>query len=276
VLLWFYALAIILLGGAIVNALRFEPHDASVHPSAKAFGDAAEIYDRVRPGYPPEAIDWLTRVLDLGPGRIVLDLAAGTGKLTVPLLATGAPVVAVEPSEGMLAVLRRVAPEAESLPGTAERIPLGDASVDAVVVGQAFHWFNHDVALPEIHRVLRPGGRLALVWNRRDLDHPAHAALEKAIAPWGSATPRHRDRPWVPALERTTLFEPLAEEEVPNDQELPPGGLVERAASISYIAALPEATRREALAELEGFEATAPQPIVLPHVCELFAFSRTG
>jgi SAM-dependent methyltransferase len=247
-----------------------------VHPSAKAFGDAAELYDRVRPGYPPAAIDWLTRVLDLGPGRTVLDLGAGTGKLTAPLLATGARVVAVEPSEGMLAVLRREAPEAEALAGTAERIPLDDASVDAVVVGQAFHWFDHDVALAEIHRVLRPSGKLALVWNRRDLEHPAHAALEEAIAPWGSATPRHRDRPWVPALERTTLFERVTDEELPNDQELPPGGLLGRAASISYIAALPEATRRDALAELERFEASAPKPIVLPHVCELFAFRRTG
>ena len=122
--------------------------------------------------------------------------------------------------------------------------------------------------------MLRPGGGLALVWNRRVLTHPAHAALERAISPWGSDTPRHRDRPWVDAVERTPLFEPLAEAELPNDQELPPGGLVERAASISYIAALPEQTRRDALAELERFEASAPKPIVLPHVCELFAFRR--
>jgi SAM-dependent methyltransferase len=274
VLLWFYALAIILLGGAIVNAMRIEPHDASVHPSAKAFGDAAELYDRVRPGYPPAAMDWLASVLDLGPGRTVLDLAAGTGKLTVPLLSTGARVVAVEPSEGMLAVLRRAAPEVEALPGTAEKIPLEDGSVDAVVVAQAFHWFDHDVALPEIHRVLRPGGVLVLVWNRRELDDPAHGALEQAIGPWGGDTPRHRDRPWVPALERSPLFEPLADRELPNDQELKAGGLVERAASISFMAALPEETRREALAELARFEASAPKPIVLPHVCELFAFRR--
>jgi SAM-dependent methyltransferase len=248
----------------------------SVHRSARAFGGAAEIYDRVRPGYPPAAIDWVVRALGLGPGRSVLDLAAGTGKLTVPLIATGARVVAVEPSDGMLAVLRRVVPEAEALAGTAERIPLADASVDSVFVAQAFHWFDHDVALPEIHRVLRPGGGLGLVWNRRVLEHPAHAALERAIKPWGSDTPRHRDRPWVDAIERTPLFEPLAEEELPNDQELPPGGLVERASSISYIAALPAETRRDALAELERFEASAPKPIVLPHVCELFAFRRTG
>jgi SAM-dependent methyltransferase len=248
----------------------------SVHPSARAFDDAAELYDRVRPGYPPEAIAWFTRVLGLEQRRTVVDLAAGTGKLTGALLSTGARVVAVEPSEGMLAVLRKAAPQAEAVAGTAERIPLADASADAVLVAQAFHWFEHDVALPEIHRVLRPGAGLGLVFNRRVLEHPAHAALERAISPWGSDTPRHRDRPWADAIERTPLFEAVAAEELPNDQELPPGGLVQRAASISYMAALPEQTRRDALAELAEFEASAAKPIVLPHVCELYAFRRVG
>jgi SAM-dependent methyltransferase len=246
----------------------------SVHPSARAFDTAAEKYDRVRPGYPREAIEWFAHVLDFGPGRTVADLAAGTGKLTVPLLETGARVVAIEPSDGMRSVLRRVAPGAETVAGTAERIPLADSSADAVLVAQAFHWFDHDTAIPEIHRVLRPGGGLGLVFNRRVLTHPAHAAVERAISPWGTDTPRHRDRLWVHAIERTPLFEAIANEELGNDQELPPGGLVERAASISYIAALPEETRREALADLAEFEAAAPKPIELPHVCELFAFRR--
>jgi SAM-dependent methyltransferase len=246
----------------------------SVHRDAEAFGPAAELYDRVRPGYPPAAIDWLTRVLGLGPGRTAVDLAAGTGKLTVELLTSGARVVAVEPSDGMLAVLRRQAPGAEALPGTAEQIPLEDGSADAVLVAQAFHWFDHDVALAEIHRVLRPGGALALVWNRRDLSDPAQAAMERAIRPFASDTPRHRDRRWAAAVERTPLFEPLADREVANPQPLPSGGLVDRAASISFIAALPEETRREALAELSDFEARAPGPIVLPYTTELFAFRR--
>jgi ubiquinone/menaquinone biosynthesis C-methylase UbiE len=244
----------------------------SVHRSAKAFDGAAELYDRVRPGYPPAALEWLTRVLGLGTGRTVLDLAAGTGKLTVPLLETASRVVAVEPSAGMRAVLERVARDAEVRAGTAEEIPMEDGSVDAVVVAQAFHWFRHEQALAEIHRVLRPGGALGLTWNRRLLTHPAHAALERAIEPWGSETPRHRDRRWAEAIESTPLFEPLEENKVPNDRELPPGGLVARASSISYMAALPEDTRRRALAELERFEAAAAKPIVLPHVCELFAF----
>jgi SAM-dependent methyltransferase len=247
-----------------------------VHRAAQAFGGAAEVYDRVRPGYPAGAIDWFARQLDLGPGRTVVDLAAGTGKLTVALLPTGGRVVAVEPSEGMLRVLRDVVPQAESIRGTAEEIPLPSGSAHAVVAAQAFHWFANDVALAEIHRVLRPGGVLGLVWNRRDLADPAHAALERAVDPWKSDTPRHRAGVWRTVIEASPLFSPLAEAELPNDHELPPGGLVERAASISFMAALPEETRREALADLRAFEGRAPKPIVLPHVCELFAFKAVG
>jgi SAM-dependent methyltransferase len=248
----------------------------SVHPSARGFDRAADVYERVRPGYPPAAIDWLADILGLAPGRTVVDLAAGTGKLTVPLLGTGARVVAVEPAEAMLAVLRERAPGAESMTGVAEEIPLADGSADAVAVAQAFHWFAHDAALAEIHRVLRPGGALALVWNRRELSAPAHAVLERAMSPWKGDTPRHRDGDWSAVLARSPLFEPLADHELPNDHELPPGGLVDRAASTSFIAALPEDTRHEALAEIVDFEARTPPPIVLPHVTELFAFRRTG
>jgi SAM-dependent methyltransferase len=246
----------------------------NVHPSARGFDGAADVYDRVRPGYPRAAIDWLREVLGLGPGRTVVDLAAGTGKLTVPLLSTGARVIAVEPAAGMLDVLRRAAPAAEALNGVAEEIPLAPGSADALVVAQAFHWFSHDAALAEIHRVLRPGGALALVWNRRKLTAPAHAVIERALSPWKGDTPRHRDGDWRGSLERTRLFRPLAELELPNDQELAPGGLVERAASTSFIAALPVETRRAALAEVSEFEAHAAAPIVLPHTTELLAFER--
>jgi SAM-dependent methyltransferase len=244
----------------------------NVHRSARGFDTAADVYDRVRPGYPPEAVEWL----GIEPGQTVVDLAAGTGKLTVPLLGTGAKVIAVEPSEGMIAILRRRAPGAEAVIGTAESIPLHDGSADAVVVAQAFHWFANDPALAEIHRVLRPGGVLGLLWNRRDLSDPAHAVLERALDPWKGDTPRHRDGNWGAALERSPLFEPIAEGELPNHHELPSGGLEDRAASTSFIAALPEETRREALADVREFEAAAPNPIVLPHICELFAFRAVG
>jgi SAM-dependent methyltransferase len=246
----------------------------SVHRAARGFDRAADAYDRVRPDYPPAAVDWLARTLGLRAGRFVLDLAAGTGKLTALLVATGARVIAVEPSVEMLARLRRRTCRVAAVNGTAEDIPLEDGCVDAVTVAQAFHWFANDAALAEIHRVLRPGGALALVWNRRDLSAPAHAALEELMARKVGDTPRHRDGDWSRAVERSPLFEPLDATELPNVQALAPGGLVERAASTSFIAALPEPERRELLDEVARREAALPQPIELPHVCELFAFRR--
>lgn len=248
----------------------------SVHRSARGFDSAADVYERVRPGYPREAVDWLVATLQLGPGRAVVDLAAGTGKLTVPLVAAGVRVIAVEPSEAMRAVLQAAAPAAEALEGTAEEIPLPDASVDAVTVAQAFHWFANAAALEEIHRVLKPGGVLGLVWNRRDLSAPAHALLEGVLARRVGDTPRHRDGDWERVLEASPLFSPLASAEFPNDQALEPEGLVERAASTSFIAAMEEAERRELLADLERRAAALPRPLKLPHTCELFAFRATS
>jgi len=132
----------------------------------------AEAYERSRPGYAPTALAWLAERIGIGPGRRVLDLAAGTGKLTRQLLTLGADVVAVEPGDEMRGVLVRVVSEAETLAGSAEAIPLPDAAVDAVTVGQAFHWFRTEEALGEIHRVLRPGGALALLWNEWDHQDP--------------------------------------------------------------------------------------------------------
>jgi ubiquinone/menaquinone biosynthesis C-methylase UbiE len=244
----------------------------NVHRAAHGFDTAAEVYDRARPDYPPEALDWLVRALDLRPGRTVLDLAAGTGKLTALLLETGARVLAVEPSDGMLARLRARAPEAEALIGTAEAIPLQDASADAVTVAQAFHWFANDDALREIHRVLRPGGGLALVWNRRDLTAPAHRILEEEMAAAVGDTPRHRDGDWERVLDDSPLFDRIGSAELSNVQTMAPEGIVERAASTSFIAAMEEDERAELLARVARRAAELPQPIALPHVCELFAY----
>ena len=136
----------------------------SRHDRSLSFGSAAAAYERGRPSYPPEAIDWL-----LPPGaRRVLDLGAGTGKLTTRLVERGLDVVAVDPIPDMLEVLRASLPETPALEGTAEEIPLEDNSVDAVLVAQAWHWVDPQRAVPEVARVLRPGGRLGLVWNTRD------------------------------------------------------------------------------------------------------------
>jgi SAM-dependent methyltransferase len=136
--------------------------DRALH--ANSFGPVAHIYERGRPPYPPEAVDWL---LPAGTPR-VLDLGAGTGKLTRQLHERGLPVTAVDPSEGMLAELRRVLPEVPAHLGSAEHIPLPDDSADAVLMAQAWHWVEPAVAVPEITRVLSPGGRLGLLWNLRN------------------------------------------------------------------------------------------------------------
>jgi SAM-dependent methyltransferase len=238
----------------------------SVHRAAEAFGAAAQVYDRARPDYPDEAVDWLARTLDLGPGRAVLDLAAGTGKLTRALARTRARVVAVEPSKGM----RAMVPGA--IAGTAEDIPLDDGSVDAVTVAQAFHWFANDAALGEIHRVLRRGGRLALLWNRRDLEAPAHAELDRMFKRYEGDVPRHRHGQWRAVMEATDLFAPVASAEFDFEQHHDLAGYVERAASTSFIAALPDAERARLLTEVEAVGRRMCEPIVLPYTAELFAY----
>ena len=133
---------------------------ASIDP-ARSFDRSAEEYEATRPSYPDEALD----VVPVPVEATVLDVGAGTGKLTRVLARRYARVIAVEPLDGMRAILERVVPEAEARPGRAEEIPLPDASVDAVFAAQAFHWFANDAALAEIARVLRPEGVFCLVWN---------------------------------------------------------------------------------------------------------------
>lgn len=129
-----------------------------------SFGSQAAAYERGRPSYPPEAVDWLLP----RDARDVLDLGAGTGKLTTRLVERGLSVVAVDPIAEMLDVLRSALPDTTALLGTAEQIPLPDNSIDVVLVAQAWHWFEPERAVAEVVRVLRPGGRLGLLWNVRD------------------------------------------------------------------------------------------------------------
>ena len=140
-----------------------------VHEVAeRGFGRAAGEYERGRPGYPPEAVEFLVRELALAPGRTVLDVGAGTGKLTRLLQPSGARVLALEPVAGMREQLLAAVPGVELVGGTAEAIELPDEAVQAVTSATAFHWFDTEPALREFHRVLVPGGRLALLWNARD------------------------------------------------------------------------------------------------------------
>ena len=216
-----------------------------VHPTAwQGFTRSAAAYERARPDYPAAAVAWLVDRLGVRSGATVLDLAAGTGKLTRALLAAGLEVVAVEPVAEMRGALP---PGATVLDGLAERIPVGDGSVDAVTVAQAFHWFDGDAALEEIHRVLRPGGALGLIWNRRRMSDPLNQRIEEAIAPHRCRTPAHRGGVWKEAFERTSLFGPLEERVFANEQELDADGLADLFGSVSYIATLDEPERERVL-----------------------------
>jgi SAM-dependent methyltransferase len=219
---------------------------------ASSFGAAAAEYEASRPGYPAAALDWLVP----DGARRVLDLGAGTGKLTRLLLDRGLEVTAVEPSAGMREQLAASAPGATVLAGSAEDIPLAAGSVDAVLVAQAWHWVDEDRAIPEVARVLVPGGRLGLVWNIRDGREPWVAGLW-AIVDRALADPQDSQEsttaPDVPAP-----FGDVERFEVNWTHQLSPADLVQLVASRSYVITLPGQQRRELLAEVTGFVATDP------------------
>jgi SAM-dependent methyltransferase len=202
-----------------------------------SFGGVAEVYDRARPGYPEDAVRWL---IGPTPGR-VLELGAGTGKLSAVMLGLGHQVVASEPSLPMLRYLQVAAPKAHRLQGGAEAIGLSSSSVDAVIAAQAFHWFDPAKALPEIARVLRPGGILALVWNYRDETVPWVRRLSELIGSEPSP-----DAEVTPVVE-SELFGEVEHRKFrfwqPIDRDL----LIGLVQSRSYIVALGETERREIL-----------------------------
>jgi SAM-dependent methyltransferase len=247
----------------------------TVHEEARVgFQHGAAAYERGRPGYPPAAIEWLNRALRLGRGRTVVDVAAGTGKLTRELIASGATVIAVEPVEGMRAVLERVVPQARALDGTAEALPLGGESVDAIAVAQAFHWFDTAAALTEFHRVLCRGGRFALIWNRRQLDQPLHLAIDEIIEPYRGDTPSHARGEWRGPLAASGLFTPIGEIELANDQLVDAEGLVDRVVSTSFVAALPAVEHDRVVARIRELAAGMEAPIRLGYNTEAYAYQR--
>ena len=242
--------------------------------ASRGFGQGAAAYERGRPGYPAEAIEWLVAELRLEAGRSVLDVGAGTGKLTRELVSRGANVVAVEPVAQMRAVLEQAVPAARAVDGTAEALPVVDGSVDAIVVGSAFHWFDGTAAGSEFHRVLRPGGRLALVWNRRRREEPLQAAISTIIEPYRGRTPSAYRGEWRAPVVAGGLFASVAEREVPFEQLLDADGLVDRVVSTSFIAALPDSEREQVRGRIRALAADHRPPLRLGYINEAYVYER--
>jgi SAM-dependent methyltransferase len=227
---------------------------------AGSFGAVAAEYERGRPGYPAQALDWL---LPASASR-VLDLGAGTGKLTRQLLGRGLEVVAVEPSEGMRSELRRVLGEVDALAGSAEQIPLADGAVEVVLVAQAWHWVDLERAVPEVARVLAPGGRLGLVWNLRDERVDWVAELTRIIR--GVEQELHSGDPTV-----GPPFGPIERFDVEWTQQLTLPMLLDMVASRSYVITLPDDRRAAVLADVRELVDRHPdlagrQQIAMPYV----------
>lgn len=251
---------------------------AGVHRAATAFSGAASVYEQARPDYPPEALSWLHERLELGPGRRVLDLAAGTGKLTRGLLFPGAAVIAVEPVEGMRLTLARAVPGAEVVAGVAQAIPLGSETVDAITVAQALHWFATERAVDEMHRVLRRGSRLAVVWNRRDLSDPLQATLNRLMAPLQGDTPSGGSGEWRRILHdaggASPRFVPDAQFRASWRHALDVEGVAGRVASVSFVAGMDPTGRERLLDEVRAEARRYPSPLTLPYTTQIFSYRR--
>ena len=255
-------------------------HRDGVEPAAAVgFGRQAGSYAKVRPAYPAAVMETLTSLLPPTPDVHVCDLAAGTGILTRQLLDSGYRVTAVEPVGGMREELERQLAKAgvDILDGTAEHLPLDDRSVDAVTVGQAFHWFDPQPALTDIARVLKPGGVLLMVWNARDENVDWMRQWGDLVADLGGGRPYqdHRELLWEDVVAESGLFTPLEHLEVPQGQTGTPELVIERTRSTSFIAALPPERHQHALDAVAQLLATHPDTrgraqITIPYNTQIY------
>ena len=245
----------------------------AVHRAAAVgFDVAADAYERGRPSFPADAVDLVVSLCP--PERPVVEVAAGTGKLTRLLVERGLAPVAVEPVAGMRRVLARTTPGVAQVAGVAEALPIRDGAVGAVLASQAFHWFANATAVAELRRVLEASGRLVLVWNVRDETVPWVAELGRIHEPHRGDTPHYQSGAWRDALAGGP-FGPLQERHLAVVQRLTPDEVVDRILSVSFIAVLAEPARAAVAAQLRELLATHPDTrgraeLELPYRTDVF------
>ncbi|MFJ7526211.1 methyltransferase domain-containing protein [Streptomyces griseus] len=243
-----------------------------------SFGEIVDRYDRFRPGLPEEAVDWLVP----DGCATVVDLAAGTGALTRSLVHRVAHVIAVEPDPRMLGALRRNLPGSRALSGTGEQIPLPDGEADAVLVSMAWHWLDPERAVPEIARVLRPGGTFGVAWNHRDLSVPWVAALDEftrtlraRASGEGAPTKRAVDPP------NGSLFSPLAEKRMTWSKSVTAGELVGLLGTDASAIALPVDARMSVDEQVaaylrEQLDLSGDRTVDLPIACRCLRATKNA
>jgi len=246
--------------------------------AAEGFSAGAGAYERARPAYPPEAVAYLAARLRIGPSARVIDLGAGTGKLTVMLASSGAELYALEPIEQMRARFE-AAGAVRIVAGAAEAIPFADATFHAVVAAQAFHWFDGPRALTEIHRVLRRGGGLGLVWNVRDRESAWVEALSRIVDAHGDAIRRHETGEWRSSFVGRSDFSEIEQAEFPNVQEVDEAQVLDRVASTSFIAMLGDDQKASVLEQARELVRSHPdtrgrERFAFPHLTRVYCCNR--
>jgi SAM-dependent methyltransferase len=237
----------------------------ALHPLAVRFADVAGEYERGRPEYAPAVIGAITAELRIAPGATVLDLAAGTGKLTRALLSAGLEVVAVEPQAQLVEVLGAAVGSERVRAGLAEAIPVADTSVDAVTVADAFHWFDQAAALIEIHRVLRLGGGLAVLSSSPDWRGASWAhEVGTLMADLRPEHPHFDGPPWHDAVRAAGGWTAPREIRVTTSQPARPERIIDYLGSLSWVAALPDDRRAEMLARIDAIVTAGDTPAELP------------
>jgi SAM-dependent methyltransferase len=250
-----------------------------VHDAVRGYERASDAYERGRPEYPPDAVALVVSALRLAPGVRLLDAGAGTGKLSRLVAASGARVFAVEP---VAAMIRRIGAVRGLVPvrAVAEALPFRDGAFDAAAAASAFHWFDGARALRELHRTLRPGGRLALLWNVRHDGEPWVARLSGILNRQEGTAPRYRKGEWRAAFDAAPgLFEALEEAHLRHVHALTPDGVLDRVASVSFVAAMPAPERAGVLAEVRALLATHPDTagraeLALPYRADVHVYER--
>lgn len=240
-------------------------HDAA----ARGFDRDAAIYQRARPSYHP---DLVARFVERYGAGAVLEIGAGTGIFTQQISGEGVSVVAVEPVQGMRQRLLDAVPGVDVRDGTAEALPVADDSYDTVVVAQAFHWFDWEPALGEIHRVLRRGGHLVTVWNVKERDADWFKAYMEIVDRHAGDAPRHADMRWRAAIDGDPRYELVDDWHIDSPRPTDKDGVVARALSTSFIAALPDEDRERVASDLRQVLEDVAEPIQFPYRAELQAW----